>query len=335
MIGAAQIALLGDGRRLHLHHGPIDIVALAEGGDAEVQAAYTQAGKRFATILDELVADLPRLREPVGAARPLLNGAVAQRIFGTEDTSHPGVAHFLALRPVFVGGRVELIKRAETGAWYDELVPQDTRALFQQLGWKRIVGFQTRNVPHRAHEYLQRIALEYADGLFIQPLVGQRRDGDFTSEAVLKGYHALIGQFLPAERVVLGTLSTFMRFAGPREAVFHAIIRRNYGCTHFIVGRDHAGVGDWYGQYAAHDFAAQFEGDLGIEILRLNGTFFCEICDGMASDKTCVHHGSDATMVIKGTDMREILVGGGVPDPRLMRPEIVAALQGVPLIVGD
>jgi sulfate adenylyltransferase len=260
---------------------------------------------------------------------------VAQQVFGTDDISHPGVAHFLGLRPVFVGGRVELVKRAQVGVWYDELTPEDTRALFLRLGWKRIVGFQTRNVPHRAHEYLQRIALEYADGLFIQPLVGQRRNGDFTTEAVLKGYNALIGQFLPAERVVLGTLSTFMRFAGPREAVFHAIIRRNYGCTHFIIGRDHAGVGDWYGQYAAHELAEKFEDDLGIEILRLHGTFFCEICDGIASDKTCVHHGTEATMVIKGSDMRKILVGGGAPDPRLMRPEIVAALQGVPLFVGD
>ena len=261
--------------------------------------------------------------------------SAARRIYGTDDISHPGVAAFLAMRPVFVGGQVELSKRAAASGWHDELTPAGTRALFAERGWRRVVGFQTRNVPHRAHEYLQRVALEYADGLFIQPLVGQRRAGDFTTEAVLKGYRALIGRFLPAERVVLGTLSTFMRFAGPREAVFHAMIRRNYGCTHFIVGRDHAGVGDWYGQYAAHELLEQFEGDLGIDILRLSDAYYCEICDSMASDKTCVHQGSGVTRIIKGTDMREILVEGGTPDPCLMRPEVVAALDGVPLFVRD
>ena len=261
--------------------------------------------------------------------------AVARTVFGTDDESHPGVAHFMSLKPIFVGGQVELLERADVGIWHDQLVPADTKALFAELGWKRVVGFQTRNVPHRAHEYLQRIALEWADGLFVQPLIGQRRAGDFTPEAVLSGYRALIGRFLPEDRVVLGTLSTFMRFAGPREAVFHAIIRRNYGCTHFIVGRDHAGVGNWYGRYAAHDLAKQFESELGIEILRLSGPYFCEICDGVVTEKTCAHHGSDVTRHINGSDMREILVGGGSPDPRLMRPEIVAALEGVPLFVDD
>jgi len=261
--------------------------------------------------------------------------AASREIFRTEDSSHPGVAHFYSLREIFIGGRVALVKRAQAGIWHDKLTPESTRAKFQQLGWKRIVGFQTRNVPHRAHEYLQRVALESADGIFIQPLVGQRRNGDFTTEAVLQGYRALIGQFLPEERVLLGTLSTFMRYAGPREAIFHAIIRRNYGCTHFIIGRDHAGVGDWYGQYAAHELAEQFEAELGIEILRLNGSYFCESCDGVVTDKTCVHFGTPLTKSISGTAMRAILIGGDTPDPRLMRPEIVAALQGMPLFVGE
>ena len=259
----------------------------------------------------------------------------ARQVFGTDDASHPGVAYFMALRPVFVGGRVELLRRARFDISADELTPQETRAIFRARGWRRIVGFQTRNVPHRAHEYLQRVALEHADGLFVQPLVGHRRDGDYTPEAVMRGYRALIGSFLPHQRVVLGILSTVMRYAGPREAVFHAIIRRNYGCTHFIVGRDHAGVGGWYGDYAAHDLTKRFDGELGIEIMRLNGPYFCGVCDGIVTEKTCPHHGSNCTRAISGTDIRSILVGGAKPDPRLMRPEIVAALHGVPLFIGE
>ncbi|MBT6441906.1 MAG: sulfate adenylyltransferase [Alphaproteobacteria bacterium] len=298
--------------------------------DTEVAAQLKTSSEVDLTYDGELVGRLfPR--DFFGCDR----APVARAIFGTDDMGHPGVAHFFSLQPVFVGGRVELIKRAEVGIWHDKLTPEDARTRFAELGWKRIVGFQTRNVPHRAHEYLQRIALEWSDGLFIQPLIGQRRNGDFTPEAVLKGYGALVGDFLPADRVVLGTLSTFMRFAGPREAVFHAIIRRNYGCTHFIVGRDHAGVGNWYGKYDAHALAHQFEGDLGIEVLRLSGPYYCETCDGVATEKTCAHYGTDVAKEINGSDMRRILVDGEAPDPRLMRPEVVAALRGVPLFVGD
>lgn len=263
--------------------------------------------------------------------------SAARRIYGTDDTSHPGVATFLAMRPAFVSGRVELSKRAAASGWHDELTPVGTRALFAEHGWRRVVGFQTRNVPHRAHEYLQRIALEYADGLFIQPLIGQRRAGDFTTEAVLKGYRALIGRFLPAERVVLGTLSTFMRFAGPREAVFHAMIRRNYGCTHFIVGRDHAGVGDYYDKYAAHDLVARFEGELGIDVLCLKGPYHCAVCNGIVTEQTCPHEETrpNAITHISGTDIRAMLEGGKSPEPHLIRPEIIGALDGVPLFVAE
>lgn len=259
----------------------------------------------------------------------------ARQIFGTDDPKHPGVAHFYGLSEVFVGGRVELLKRAEFDISVDELTPQQTRAIFSERGWKTVAGFQTRNVPHRAHEYLQRVALEHADGLFIQPLVGRKRAGDYTPQAVMSGYRALVGQFLPRQRVVLGILSTLMRYAGPREAVFHAIIRRNYGCTHFIVGRDHAGVGDWYGLYDAHELTRRFDGDLGIEIMRLHGPYFCPDCDGIVTEKTCPHAGGERTRQISGTDMRRILVEGEKPDPRLMRPEIVAALSGVPLFIEE
>jgi sulfate adenylyltransferase len=254
---------------------------------------------------------------------------VAQRIFGTDDPKHPGVSHFYGLQPVFIGGKVELLKRATFDISAYELTPSETKAIFAELGWDRIVGFQTRNVPHRAHEYLLRIALEHADGLFVQPLVGRKRTGDYAPEAIMRGYRALLGNYLPPKRVVLGVLSTVMRYAGPREAVFHAIIRRNYGCTHFIVGRDHAGVGDWYGLYDAHDLTRRFDGDLGIHVMRLKGPYHCRKCDGIATENTCVHSGTDDAEQISGTYMRQILSSGKFPDPHLMRQEVVEALTGV------
>lgn len=260
---------------------------------------------------------------------------VARKVYGTDDTNHPGVSHFYGLKPVFVGGEIELLQRAEFDISADELTPRETKEIFRARGWSQIVGFQTRNVPHRAHEYLQRVALEQVDGLFVQPLVGRKRAGDFTPQAVMAGYRALINGFFPGNRVVLGILSTLMRYAGPREAVFHSIIRRNYGCTHFIVGRDHAGVGNWYGLYDAHELTRRFDGDLGIQIMRLHGPYFCAVCDSIVTERTCPHHGTDAANQISGTFMRNVLVKGEKPDPRLMRPQIVAALHGVPLFIDE
>ena len=254
---------------------------------------------------------------------------VARKIFGTDNPAHPGVKHFYTLKPIFVGGPVQLLKRTQLDISADELTPADTKRIFRELGWERIVGFQTRNVPHRAHEYLLRIALEHADGLFVQPLVGRKRTGDYVPEAIMRGYRALIGNYLPPQRVVLGTLSTLMRYAGPREAVFHAIIRRNYGCSHFIVGRDHAGVGEWYGLYDAHELTRQFDGDLGIEIMRLKGPYHCEKCGGIATDNTCVHGNTDYVEQISGTYMRQILSSGKHPDSHLMRQEVVDVLKGI------
>ncbi|MDO8463844.1 MAG: sulfate adenylyltransferase [Gallionella sp.] len=260
---------------------------------------------------------------------------IARKVYGTDDPDHPGVKYFYGLKPIFLGGEVELLRRTNFDISADELTPSETKQIFRERGWKRVVGFQTRNVPHRAHEYLQRIALEHADGLFVQPLVGRKRSGDYTPEAIMRGYRALIGEFLPPHRVVLGILSTLMRYAGPREAVFHAIIRRNYGCTHFIVGRDHAGVGNWYGLYDAHELTRQFDGDLGIEIMRLKGPYYCPKCDGIVTENTCAHLGADFTQQISGTYMRNILSNGNRPDLHLMRQEIVDALKGVPTFIGE
>lgn len=257
---------------------------------------------------------------------------VAKAIFQTDDSSHPGVSFFYSLKPVFVGGEVKLLERVSHETSADELTPAETKKIFQDRGWKKIVGFQTRNVPHRAHEYLLRTALEYADGIFVHPLVGQKRAGDYTAEAVLKSYKNLIANFLPSDRTVLGTLTTFMRYAGPREAVFHAIIRRNYGCSHFIVGRDHAGVGSRYGLYEAQDLTRQFDGELGIEILRFKGPFHCKKCNGIATENTC-SHAKEETQEISGSYMRSILSEGKSPDTQLMREEIVESIRGIPLFI--
>jgi len=258
----------------------------------------------------------------------------ATQIFGTDDPKHPGVKHFFSLKPVFIGGNIELLKRACFDISDDELTPAETIEIFRKRGWKRIVGFQTRNVPHRAHEYLQRIALEHSDGLFVQPLVGRKRSGDYTPEAIMRGYRALIKEYFPPQRVVLGILSTIMRYAGPREAVFHALIRRNYGCTHFIVGRDHAGVGDWYGLYDAHELTRRFDGELGIEIMRLKGPYYCKKCDGIVTENTCAHGEINHFVEqISGTYMRRILGSGKRPDPHLMRQEVIDALHGIECFV--
>ncbi|MEC8198181.1 MAG: sulfate adenylyltransferase, partial [Pseudomonadota bacterium] len=177
--------------------------------------------------------------------------STAEAVYGTTDLAHPGVARFKRMGDWFIGGRIEFKQKVSFEFSDYELTPKETRSEFARRGWRKIVGFQTRNVPHRAHEHLQRTALDLVDGLFIQPLVGKKKAGDYTPEAILTGYRALIAQFYLQDRVMLGVLSTSMRYAGPREAVFHAIVRRNYGCTHFIVGRDHAGVGNYYAKYAA------------------------------------------------------------------------------------
>lgn len=273
---------------------------------------------------------------PLSQYRPDM-AASARLIYGTDERAHPGVRFFMDAGDVFVGGPVRLKDRIRLELTDWDLTPAECRALFSERGWTTVAGFQTRNIPHRGHEYLQRIALEICDGLFIQPLVGQKKEGDFAPAAIMAAYRTLVDEFYPSRRVVLGILSTAMRYAGPREAVFHAIIRRNYGCSHFIVGRDHAGVGDYYGQYAAHELLFEFGDELGISIIPLENAYHCEICDSMATEKTCSHGASqpDAVRMVSGTDMRTILSGGAEPNPRLMRPEIVRSVRGMDLFVRE
>lgn len=318
----------------------VERMCLASGEIFSIPIVLDISREQAASFKGERAITLRHGGEAVGELRPDSyyspdKLAAAAKIFGVTETEHPGVNSFLNLKEVFVGGEVKLLRRIELPISKYELTPAQTKGIFAERGFKTVVGFQTRNVPHRAHEYLQRTALEQVDALFIQPLVGQKKAGDYTPEAIMQGYRCLVENFYPKNRVVLGVLSTAMRYAGPREAVFHAIVRRNYGCTHFIVGRDHAGVGGYYDRYAAHRAIESVQDRLGITVMRLHGPYFCAICDTIATEKTCPHEhvGQPSVRHISGSDMRALLVGGEKPDPRLMRPEIIESLKGLPLFI--
>jgi sulfate adenylyltransferase len=240
------------------------------------------------------------------------------KVYGTEDTKHPGVYKEKQRSVYRIGGETKVIDKSILKG---SLNPSVTKEHFQNKNWNTIVGFQTRNVVHRAHEYLQRVGLELCDALFINPLVGWKKVGDFSEEAVNNGYSVMIEKYYKGLNVYFNTLKTPMRYAGPREAIFHAIIRRNLGCTHFIIGRDHAGVGDYYGKYAAHELAKEVlkKGNLGIELLLLKEPYYCNICEQIVSENCCAH---DDIIKISGTKIREMLSSGKVPSSIMMRKEV-------------
>ncbi|EKD78272.1 MAG: hypothetical protein ACD_41C00378G0003 [uncultured bacterium] len=244
----------------------------------------------------------------------------AQLIFGTTDEAHPGVKLLYDGAAWVLGGPIELLDNSKEPYNHYNLDPQETRFLFQEKGWKTVVGFQTRNAPHRAHEYLQRIGLEVTDGLFINPVIGKKKAGDFTDDAILAAYTYMITDVFPKNRAVLSILPLQMRYAGPREAILHAIIRRNFGCTHFIVGRDHAGVGKYYGTYAAQEIFDTIE-DIGITILKLENSFHCKRCETVTTAKSCAHPDDQRTGP-SGTIIRQLLQKGEVVPDTIMRPEI-------------
>ena len=246
---------------------------------------------------------------------------MANAVYGTTDTNHPGVSRLFKMKEFLVGGEVEVFQMKE----YDDtqkfrMHPSDTRSEISKRGWKSIVGFQTRNVPHVAHEMLQKAALNIYDGLFLNPLIGKKKIGDFTDDLIISAYESLIDNYFPKNRILFSTIHTSMRYAGPREAIHHAIMRKNFGCTHFIVGRDHAGVGNYYPPFAAQEIFQKYP-DLGITPVIFPSFYFCKKCMSFANEKTCPH-GIESKEELSGTTMRKMVNSGKIPEKHLMRPEI-------------
>jgi sulfate adenylyltransferase len=284
----------------HPPHG--DRIALAD-----------RSGKPLAVLDVDEVFEYDRERE-------------ADRCFRTTEEEHPGVARLYAQHRFYVAGRVTVFERPEPS--FPELArdPAETRAIFAERGWKRVVGFQTRNPIHRAHEYLTKVALETVDGLLIHPLVGETKSDDVPAATRVECYRVLVDNYYPADRVLVSSFPAAMRYAGPREAIWHAICRKNYGCSHFIVGRDHAGVGSYYGTYDAQLIFDEFEAhELDIEPMFFEHSFWCKVCGSMASAKTCPHSGDDHVF-LSGTKVRELLGNGELPPVEFSRPEVAQVL---------
>lgn len=250
-------------------------------------------------------------------------------VFRTDDEKHPGVAKVYAQPDTYIAGLVKVLSESEYpdrfGSYYAR--PIETRAIFAQMGWEKVAGFQTRNPIHRSHEYVTKIALEVSDGVLIHPLVGKLKDDDIPADTRMKCYEVLLENYYPKDRVVCKVYPMEMRYGGPREAVLHAIFRQNFGCSHLIVGRDHAGVGNYYGPFDAQKIFEEIDEDeLAIKPLNIDWTFWCYKCEGMASMKTCPHDKEDR-LLISGTKLRQMLAGGERPAKEFSRPEVIDILM--------
>ncbi|MEM0120523.1 MAG: sulfate adenylyltransferase [Thermoprotei archaeon] len=250
----------------------------------------------------------------------------SEKVYSTKDTAHPNVADLAEFGDVALAGKVRLIRRLSVPSMGFELTPQETREYFKRMGWESVAGYQARNPPHTAHEYIQRVTLERedVDAIFIQPVVGKLKRGDYKPEVIMRAYEVFVKNYYPPNRVLLGSLSIAMRYAGPKASLFLAIVRRNYGCSHFIVGRDQAGVGSYYDPYACHRIFDEY--DVGVVPLRYKETFYCRVCGWMASSKVCPHpeeyHESTSQ-----TRIRKLLAEGKPLPTEILRPEVAEVLK--------
>jgi len=253
--------------------------------------------------------------------------AEARYVFKTEDDKHPGVMGVYQQGEVYLGGPVQVVSEGGYPERFPEFArPAETRAIFSEKKWTTVTAFQTRNPMHRSHEYLTKITLEFCDGLFINPIVGKLKTDDIPAEVRMECYKVLLNKYYPSDKVVLKVYPMEMRYGGPREAILHAIIRQNYGCSHLIVGRDHAGVGNYYGPFEAQDIFNELNpGDLQIQIMKLDIAFWCYKCEAMASPNTCPHSDEDR-LLISGTKVRNMLAAGEKPPLEFCRPEVADIL---------
>ena len=315
---------------MHLENGPawaIPVVLSLSDDDAH----RVGGAASIALVPSEGAAPLAVLRVTDTFRRD--KGKEALAVYRTDDPAHPGVQAVFEAGDTCIAGTLEVLALPAHGDFQEyRLTPAQTRAAFAERRWRTVVGFQTRNPIHRAHEYIQKCALEIVDGLLVHPLVGATKGDDVPADVRMRCYEALFEGYYPKDRAMVSVFPAAMRYAGPREAVWHAIARKNYGCTHFIVGRDHAGVGTYYGTYDAQQIFEEFEpGELGIQTLNFEHSFWCNACEGMASPKTCPH-GEGARVSLSGTKVREMLRAGERPPLEFSRPEVadilIAAMQG-------
>lgn len=277
------------------------------------QVALATGSEKFAILHVEQVYNFDKLTS-------------AKAIYQTDDINHPGVNKMVnKMKNRLIGGKVDVLKRIQQSPLRKHRkVPEQVRKEIANKGWKTVVGFQTRNVPHVAHEMLQKAALNLYDGLFINPLIGKKKQGDFKDEVILTAYETLVKNYYPKDKAIFSTLHTEMRYAGPKEAIHHAIMRKNFGCSNFIVGRDHAGVGSYYSPFASQEIFRNYS-DLGIEPIFFPAFYYCKKCLGYANEKICPH-GSEFKEELSGTKMRKMVSSGEMPAAHMMRPEVAQVI---------